>query len=101
MTRKVTVEEADPVTGRTRKVQQERTEWWPAFHDQRHSFTSRLHERGVPEIIAQEILGHERAGKVTWLYTHAAADYAGQVLAALEEKKPGRIEAKRPLQLVA
>ncbi|MET9973880.1 tyrosine-type recombinase/integrase [Streptomyces microflavus] len=100
-TRKVTVEETDPMTGRTRKVQQERTEWWPAFHDQRHAFASRLHDRGVPEVIAQEILGHERAGKVTWLYTHAAADYAGQVLAALEEKKPGRAGTKKPLRLVA
>ncbi|MFC7869691.1 tyrosine-type recombinase/integrase [[Kitasatospora] papulosa] len=100
-TRKVTVEKTDATTGRARKVVEERTEWWPAFHDQRHSFASRLHDRGVPEVIAQEILGHERAGKVTWLYTHAAADYAGQVLAALEEKKPGRTGSKKPLRLVA
>lgn len=100
-TKKVMAEERDAETGRTRKVEKERTEWWPAFHDQRHSFASRLHDRGVPEVIAQEILGHERAGKVTWLYTHAAADYAGQVLAALEDKKPGRTGAKRPLRLVA
>ncbi|WP_329541195.1 tyrosine-type recombinase/integrase [Streptomyces sp. NBC_01358] len=39
-TKKVTVEETDPGTGRTRKVQKERTEHWPAFHDQRHSFAS-------------------------------------------------------------
>ncbi|MER5274346.1 tyrosine-type recombinase/integrase [Streptomyces sp. NPDC002809] len=100
-TKKVMVEETDPQTGRTRKVEKGRAEHWPAFHDQRHSFASRLHARGVPEVIAQEILGHERAGKVTWLYTHAAADYAGQVLAALEDKKPGRIGGKKPLRLVA
>ncbi|MEU0332170.1 site-specific integrase [Streptomyces sp. NPDC006193] len=87
--RTVTVQQRDERTGRTRSVQQERTDWWPDFHDTRHAFASRLHERGVPEVITQEILGHERAGEVTWIYTHAAADYAGQVLAALEEGKPG------------
>lgn len=100
-TKKVMVEEKDPQTVRTRKVEKERTEWWPAFHDQRHSFASPLHARGVPEVIAQEILGHERAGEGTWLYTHSAADYAGQVLAALGDGKPGRTGAKRPLRLVA
>ncbi|MER7807862.1 site-specific integrase [Streptomyces sp900116325] len=99
--KKYTVEEPHPETSRMRKVEKTRTEYWPDFHDQRHSFASRLHDRGVPEVIAQEILGHERAGKVTWLYTHAAADYAGQVLAALEDKKPGRTGAKKPLRLVA
>jgi integrase len=96
-TKTVTVMEKDQETGRRRKVQKERTEWWPDFHDQRHTFASRLHDRGVPEVIAQEILGHERAGEVTWLYTHAAADYAGQVLAALNDGKPGT----RRLRLVA
>ncbi|WP_280667563.1 MULTISPECIES: tyrosine-type recombinase/integrase [unclassified Kitasatospora] len=60
-----------------------RTDYWPDFHDQRHAFASRLHGCGVPEVIVQEVLGHERGGEVTWLYTHAAADVAGQVLAAL------------------
>lgn len=60
-----------------------RTDYWPDFHDQRHAFASRLAALGVPEVIVQEVLGHERAGAVTWLYTHAAADVAGQVLAAL------------------
>jgi hypothetical protein len=43
----------------------------------------------VPEVIVQEVLGHERAGSVTWLYTHAAADVAGQVLAAMRDGQPG------------
>ncbi|MFM9675828.1 tyrosine-type recombinase/integrase [Streptomyces brasiliscabiei] len=90
--RTVTVQERDEETGRTRAVKVERTDWWPDFHDTRHAFASRLHDRGVPEVITQEILGHERAGEVTWIYTHAAADYAGQVLAALEEKKPGAVQ---------
>ncbi|MFE9645274.1 tyrosine-type recombinase/integrase [Streptomyces sp. NPDC006365] len=95
--KKVWVTVKDKVTGRKRQELKDRIDWWPDFHDQRHTYASRLHARGVPEVIAQEILGHERAGEVTWLYTHAAADYAGQVLAALEDGKPGM----RRLKLVA
>lgn len=65
-----------------------RTEWWPTFHSIRHAFASRLHDLGVPEVVVQEILGHERGGEVTWLYTHAASDVAGQVLAALTGARP-------------
>lgn len=65
-----------------------RIEWWPQFHKIRHAFASRLHGLGVPEVVVQEILGHERGGSVTWLYTHAANDVAGQVLAALVEGRP-------------
>ncbi|MFI8254129.1 tyrosine-type recombinase/integrase [Streptomyces filamentosus] len=99
-TRTVTVQREDE-HGRTRAVQEERTEWWPTFHDTRHAYASRLADRGVPEVITQEILGHERAGEVTWLYTHAATDYAGQVLAALEERKLGAAPPKRRMRLVA
>ncbi|WP_432041473.1 tyrosine-type recombinase/integrase [Streptomyces cadmiisoli] len=99
--RTVTVQQLDEQTGRTRAVKVDRTDWWPDFHDCRHAFASRLHERGVPEVITQEILGHERAGEVTWIYTHAAADYAGQVLAALEERKPGAARPKRRLRSVS
>lgn len=74
-----------------------RHDYWPTFHSQRHAFASRCHARGVPEAVVQEILGHERAGAVTWLYTHAAADYAGQVAVALREGQPGR----RRLRLVS
>ncbi|RKN56950.1 site-specific integrase, partial [Streptomyces klenkii] len=65
-----------------------RTEWWPRFHSIRHAYASRLHALGVPEVVVQEILGHERGGSVTWLYTHAAMDTAGQVLAALTQGRP-------------
>ncbi|MFD4787862.1 tyrosine-type recombinase/integrase [Streptomyces sp. NPDC058459] len=99
--KKVKVQRVDERTGRARTVTEERTDWWPDFHDCRHAFASRLHARGVPEVITQEILGHERAGEVTWIYTHAAADYAGQVLAALEDGKPGADRAsKRALRVV-
>lgn len=74
-----------------------RRDYWPTFHSQRHAFASRCHARGIPEALVQEILGHERAGAVTWLYTHAAADYAGQVAAALRNGQPGR----RRLRLVS
>jgi len=65
-----------------------RKEWWPQFHTVRHAFASRLHDLGVPEVVVQEVLGHERGGDVTWIYTHAAADVAGQVLAALTQARP-------------
>ena len=68
----------DEVTGRT--------EWWPHVHDIRHAFASRLHAAGVPEADAQAILGHERGGKVTWLYTHAGADSMDKVRAALGDE---------------
>jgi len=95
--RTVTVQKVDEATGRTRAEKVKRTDWWPDFHDTRHAFASRLHDCGVPEVITQEILGHERAGEVTWIYTHAAADYPGQVLAALEDEdgEPGA-QARKP-----
>jgi integrase len=83
-----------PESGRVYKEERKRTDWWPDFHDQRHTFASRLHALGVPEAITQEILGHERAGEVTWLYTHASADYAGQVLAALEGAAPDQVQLR-------
>lgn len=95
--KKVMTRVRDKATGRWRQELRERVDWWPEFRDQRDAYASRLHARGVPEVITQEVLGHERAGEVTWLYTHAAADYAGQVRAALEDGKPGR----RRLRLVA
>lgn len=101
--REVTVQKTDAATGRTRSVTEKRTDWWPVFSDTRDAYASKLHAIGVPEVIAQEILGHERGGKVTWIYTHASADYAGQVLAALEDGKPGvqKRGAGRRLRVVA
>lgn len=61
--------------------------WWPNFHAQRKTFASRLHALGVPEAVVQEVLGHERAGSVTWLYTYAARDVAGQILAAMSDQQ--------------
>ncbi len=79
------IEQAGVMRKTTRKLPdgKTRTDYWPDFHDQRHALASRLHDCKVPEVIVQEVLGHERGGEVTWLYTHAAADVAGQVLAAL------------------
>ncbi|MFG2963528.1 tyrosine-type recombinase/integrase [Streptomyces sp. NPDC048288] len=95
--KKIKVEVIDPETGRKTMEEKVKQQWWPEFHDQRHTYASRLHDRGVPEAVAQEVLGHERAGEVTWQYTHAAADYAGQVLAALEDRQ---VDGRR-LRLVA
>lgn len=47
-----------------------RKEWWPRVSDYRDAFASRLHEGGMSEVDVQHILGHERGGKVTWMYTH-------------------------------
>ncbi|MFD4275066.1 tyrosine-type recombinase/integrase [Streptomyces cyaneofuscatus] len=63
--KKYWAEEPHPETGRMRKVERARTDYWPDFHDQRDAYASRLHDRGVPEVIVQEVLGHERAGKVS------------------------------------
>lgn len=60
--------------------------YWPQFHSQRKTFASKLHALGVPEAVVQEVLGHERAGSVTWLYTYAARDVAGQILAAMADQ---------------
>lgn len=65
----------DPVT--------KRSEWWPRVHDLRHVYATALHAAGVPEKVAQTVLGHERGGRVTWLYTHAGEDPAEQVRQAL------------------
>lgn len=63
-----------------------RKSYWPDFHDQRHTVASHLANLGVPEVIVQDLLGHRRASSVTWLYTHAATDVAGQVLAAFADR---------------
>lgn len=65
-----------------------RRDYWPEFRDQRAYLASRLANLGVPEMVIQEILGHERASSVTWLYEHAANDVAGQVLAAMRDQRP-------------
>lgn len=65
----------DPETGRT--------EYWPRVHDLRHTFATRLKDAGVPEKDVQVIMGHERGGKVTWLYQHAGPELVEEVRAAL------------------
>ncbi|MEU6279794.1 tyrosine-type recombinase/integrase [Streptomyces sp. NPDC047028] len=66
----------DPETGRE--------EYWPRMHDYRHALASRLHARGVSEKDVQLMLGQERGGRVTWLYTHGSEGAADRVRAALE-----------------
>lgn len=60
-----------------------RKEWWPRVHDYRHALASRLHEAGVPEVDVQYILGQERGGRVTWLYTHRSEEAVSNVRAAM------------------
>lgn len=60
-----------------------RNEYWPRVHDLRHTFATRLKDAGVPEKETQVIMGHERGGRVTWLYQHASAELVEEVRAAL------------------
>jgi len=78
----VSRQEPNAVTGRMER--------WPHFHDVRHAFASRLHGLGIPEADAQRILGHERGGRVTWLYTHASSGTVGSVRAVLDGDHHGQ-----------
>jgi integrase len=60
-----------------------RTEYWPRVHDLRHTFATRLKDAGVPEKDVQVIMGHERGGRVTWLYQHAGPELVEEVRSAL------------------
>lgn len=61
-----------------------RKEWWPTMHDYRDFLASKLHALGVPEKDVQIILGQERGGKVTWLYTHGTEESITRVRTAME-----------------
>ncbi|MFJ3834508.1 tyrosine-type recombinase/integrase [Streptomyces sp. NPDC090054] len=67
-----------------------RTEYWPRVHDLRHTFATRLKDAGVPEKDVQVIMGHERGGRVTWLYQHAGPELVEEVRAALVRGRPLR-----------
>jgi integrase len=60
-----------------------RMEIWPRVHDLRHTFATRLKDAGVPEKDVQVIMGHERGGRVTWLYQHAGPELVEEVRSAL------------------
>lgn len=58
--------------------------WWPRVHDYRHALASRLHAARIPEVDVQQVLGQERGGRVTWLYTHGSENAIESVRAALD-----------------
>lgn len=68
-----------------------RTEWWPRVYDYRHKVTTRLHDAGVPEKDAQSVLGQERGGRVTWVYTHESEGARESVRAALGGERGLRV----------
>ncbi|MYS44062.1 tyrosine-type recombinase/integrase [Streptomyces sp. SID5998] len=68
-----------------------RKEYWPRFHDYRHALASRLHAQGVSEKDVQLMLGQERGGRVTWLYTHGSEGAADRLRAALESGGGARL----------
>jgi integrase len=61
-----------------------RTEWWPHVHDIRHAWASRLKNQGVSEPTLQKLMGHERGGKVTWLYEHASEEALAEARTILD-----------------
>lgn len=71
------------VARRVKNPENGRTEWWPRIYDYRHDVTSRLHHAGVSEKDAQAVLGQERGGRVTWVYTHESEDARETVREAL------------------
>lgn len=70
-----------------------RKEWWPRFHDYRHALASRLHEAGVSEKDVQLILGQERGGRVTWIYTHGSEESVETVRRALAGQPVRRLQS--------
>jgi len=57
------------------------------FHDLRHTFATRLVDRGVDIITIQKLLGHSTV-VITQRYTHARDDRAYEAVAALDAEPP-------------
>lgn len=82
--------------GVARKVKNPETgrlEWWPRMHDYRHALASWLHDQNVSERDVQTVLGQERGGRVTWLYTHGSEDATETVRAAMQGKGGRRLRS--------
>ncbi|SCK20500.1 Phage integrase family protein [Streptomyces sp. ScaeMP-e48] len=58
-------------------------DWWPRVYEYRHLVTTRLHHAGISEKDTQSVLGQERGGRVTWVYTHESEGARESVRAAL------------------
>lgn len=70
-----------------------RSEWWPRMHDYRHALATRLHEQGVSERDVQTVLGQERGGRVTWLYTHGSEGAMETVRSAMQGEPVRRLRS--------
>lgn len=70
-----------------------RKEWWPRVSDYRDAYASRLHAEGMSEAEVQYVLGHERGGKVTWMYTHRGEDAVENARKALAGERPSHLRA--------
>jgi integrase len=81
------------IARKVKNPETKRLEWWPRVHDLRHTFATRLKDAGVPEKDVQVIMGHERGGKVTWLYQHAGPELVEEVRAALVKGRALRVVA--------
>ncbi|MFJ2375021.1 tyrosine-type recombinase/integrase [Streptomyces sp. NPDC087769] len=67
------------------------TEWWPRIYEYRHRVTSVLHHAGISEKDTQSVLGQERGGRVTWVYTHESEGARENVRAALSGRSGLRV----------
>ena len=66
------------------------------FHDLRHTFASRLVERGVDLITVKELLGHSSV-KITERYTHPNQSLKQSAVESLVQKDAERLESPEPL----
>ncbi|WP_229820212.1 tyrosine-type recombinase/integrase [Streptomyces abikoensis] len=68
-----------------------RTELWPTIYAYKDYVATKLHAEGVPEKDTQAFLGHERGGRVTWVYTHESEGARENVRAALTGERGLRV----------
>ena len=65
-------------------------------HDLRHSHKTWMAEDGIPEILAEQRLGHEVPG-MRGLYTHASERMRSELMAALQQRWEDSLRARAAL----
>jgi len=63
------------------------------IHDLRHTFASRLIDRGIPDRIVQKLLGHSTPG-MTVRYTHPSDEALRRTVASLDRHPLSQIRLK-------
>ncbi len=67
------------------------------IHDLRHTFASRLIDRGVPDRIVQKLLGHSTPG-MTVRYTHPSEEALRHAVNSLERPLPSLVPRLKTAQ---